>query len=408
MRSIISKRAAIFSLLLVLALVAAACSSDDDASDTTEAGSTETTAAATETTAATATTEAMTDTTAAADTSTTMAEAMGEAIKTCLVTDLAGVDDRSFNASAWAGVQLAVEGGYATEDSFFLESADASDWQPNIDQFVNQGCQHIVTVGFALGEVTAINAAAHPEITWTMLDNVLTDENFAPLALPNVRELVYQTDEAAFAAGYLAAGVSESGILCTYGGGNFPTVSIFMDGFTRGANHYNEVKGTDVQVLGWDSEAADGVFTGSFTDMDLARATAEGLFQEGCDVIIPVGGAINLPAGDVINELGVGAMVGVDADAFFAMPEQYQPVWLTTVEKSMAPFIAVSIAEQAEGTWAPGSFVGNLANEGVGLSEYHDWDAAVSDELRAEVEQLLQDIKDGVVQAAFTPVGYDS
>jgi basic membrane protein A len=388
MRSIFKKRAALFSLLLVLALVAAACSSSDDDSTTTEAAATETTVAAA--------------------TETTMAAFDGEALKTCLVTDLAGVDDRSFNASAWAGVQLAMEAGYATDDSFFLESADASDWQPNIDQMVTQGCQHIVTVGFALGEVTGINAAAHPDIIWTMLDNVLTDENFAPLALPNVRELVYQTDQAAFAAGYLAAGVSETGVLCTYGGGNFPTVSIFMDGFTRGAAHYNEVKGTEVTVLGWDTEAADGVFTGSFTDMDLARSTAEGLFQEGCDVIIPVGGAINLPAGDVINELGIGAMVGVDADAYFAMPEQYQPVWLTTVEKSMAPFIALSIQEQAEGTWTPGSFVGNLENEGVGLSEFHDWDPKVSDELRAEVAQLLQDIKDGVVKADFTPVGYAS
>ncbi|MEN8237945.1 MAG: BMP family ABC transporter substrate-binding protein [Actinomycetota bacterium] len=388
MRSIIKKRAVLFSLLLVLGLVAAACSSTDDEATT------ETTEAVTDTT------EGVTETTEA------MAAFEGEAIKTCLLTDLAGVDDRSFNASAWAGVQAAMDAGYATADSFFLESTDAADWQPNIDQMVSQGCQHIVTVGFALGEVTGINAAAHTDITWTMLDNVLTDENFAPLALPNVRELVYQTDQAAFAAGYLAAGVSETGTLCTYGGANFPTVSIFMDGFTRGAQHYNEVKGADVNVLGWDPEAADGVFTGSFTDMDLARSTAEGLFQEGCDVIIPVGGAINLPAGDVINELGVGAMIGVDADAFFAMPEQYQSVWLTTVEKSMSPFIALSIQEQAEGTWTAGSFVGNLENDGVGLSEFHDWDSKVSDELKAEVEQLLLDIRDGVVKADFTPVGY--
>jgi basic membrane protein A len=332
---------------------------------------------------------------------------MAPAIKTCLVTDLAGVDDRSFNASAWQGVQDAMANGFATEDSFFLESADASDWQPNIDQMISQDCQHIVTVGFALGEVTAINAQAHPEITWTMIDNVLTDADFAPLALPNVRELVYQTDEAAFAAGYLASGVSTTGIICTYGGGNFPTVSIFMDGFTRGAAHYNEVKGTDVKVLGWDSEAADGVFTGSFTDMDLARATAESLFQEGCDIVIPVGGGINLPAGDVINDSGLdGALVGVDTDAYFAAPEQYQPLWLTSVLKAMAPFVTISVQDHQEGTWAPGSFKGTLANDGVGLSDFHDWDSRIDAALKEEVLKLLQDIKDGTIEAAFTPVGY--
>ena len=381
------------ALLGVLVLVIAAC--DDSADD----GTTTTVPVAAD---STTTAEAIEDTT-----TTSEAAPTAEAIKTCLVTDLAGVDDRSFNASAWKGVQDAIDSGYATEDSFFLESSDASDWQPNIDQMVSQGCQHIVTVGFALGEVTAINAQAQPDIIWTMIDNVLTDADFAPLALPNTRELVYQTDQAAFVAGYLAAGVSSTGILCTYGGANFPTVSIFMDGFTRGAAHYNEVKGTDVKVLGWDVDAADGVFTGSFTDMDLARSTAESLFQEGCDIIIPVGGAINLPAGDAINDGGLdAALIGVDADAFFAMDTQYQSLWLTTVEKAIAPFVTLAVQEQQAGTWTAGAFVGDLSNEGVGLSEFHDWDSRVSDELKAEVEQLLQDIADGIIKADFTPVGY--
>jgi len=374
MRSGLKRRGFVLVLMLALALVAAACSSDSSGDETT--------------------------------TTTTTAAPNANAVKTCLVTDLAGVDDRSFNASAWQGVEDAVAAGFATEDSFFLESADGSDWQPNIDQMISQDCEHIVTVGFALGEVTAINAAANPDITWTMIDNVLTDENFAPLGLPNVRELVYQTDQAAFAAGYLAAGVTQTGVTCTYGGGNFPTVSIFMDGFTRGVAHYNEIKGADVSVLGWDSEAGDGVFTGSFTDMDLARSTAESLFQEDCDVIIPVGGAINLPAGDLINEGQGLAMVGVDADAYFAMPEQYQPVWLTTVEKAIAPFITLAVQEQVEGTWTAGAFKGDLQNGGVGLSPFHDFDASVSGELKAEVVQLLDDIKSGVIKADFTPVGY--
>ncbi|HSF86024.1 MAG TPA: BMP family ABC transporter substrate-binding protein, partial [Acidimicrobiia bacterium] len=229
-------RIKLIALLAAMLLVFAACGGDDDdagGDETTTTAATDSTEAMDETT----TTEAMQDeTTTTAATDETQAPA-ADAIKTCLVTDLAGVDDRSFNASAWAGVQAAIDAGVATSDSFFLESADPSDWQPNIDQMLSQGCQHIVTVGFALGEVTAINAEANPDVTWTMIDNVLTDENFAPLALPNVRELVYQTDEAAFAAGYLAAGMSQTGVLCTYGGANFPTVSIFMDGFTRGAQH---------------------------------------------------------------------------------------------------------------------------------------------------------------------------
>jgi basic membrane protein A len=398
MRSGLKTRGVILAMVLGFALIAAACSSDDSGDTTTTAGGTEeTTTTAAETTTTAGGTE---------ETTTTAAPADFTPVKTCLVTDLAGVDDRSFNASAWKGVEDAVAAGYATEDSFFLESTDASDWQPNIDQMVSQGCQHIVTVGFALGEVTAINAQAHPDITWTMIDNVLTDENFAPLALPNVRELVYQTDQAAFAAGYLAAGTSSTGTVCTYGGANFPTVAIFMDGFTRGVAHYNEVKSASVNVIGWDVDAQDGQFTGSFTDLALARTTADSQFEEGCDITLPVGGAINLPAGDAVLE-GTGyAVIGVDQDAYLAAPEKYQSIWLTTVEKAIAPLTTLSIQEDAQDTWTAGSYLGNLENDGVGLAPYHDYEADVPAELAAEVEQLLQDIKDGVVKADFITVGY--
>ena len=354
MRSGFKKRSSVLVLFLALAVVASACSSDSDPAEDPK-------------------------------------------ILTCLLTDLAGVDDRSFNASAWQGVEDAVSGGYAQENSIFLESDSAADWQPNIDQFLEKGCEHIVTVGFALGEVTAINAAAHPEITWTMIDNQLFDADFNLLNLGNVRELVYQTDQAAFAAGYLAAGITKTGTVCTYGGGNFPTVSIFMDGYTRGVDHYNELKGTNVSVLGWDTELADGAFTGDFTDMGIARSTAEGLFQEGCDIIIPVGGAINLPAGDLILEGQGYAMVGVDSDAYFAADDKYKPVWVTSVLKAISPFVTLAVQDQIEGSWTPGSFLGDLSNGGVGLAPFHDFDADISAELKAEVLQLLEDIKNGVV-----------
>ncbi len=124
-------------------------------------------------------------------------------------------------------------------------------------------------------------------------------------------------------------------------------------------------------------------------------------------MIIPVGGAINLPAGDAINDLGIeAALIGVDADAFFAMDQQYSSLWLTTVEKKIADFVAQSVAEDSDGSWEPGAFVGNLANGGVGLAPYHDWDDRVSDELRAEVDQLIVDIGAGDIKADYVAVGY--
>ena len=390
-------------LPFVFTLVAAACGDDGD-----DAGTTATTAG--DTTAPPTTAEATTAPPTTA-TATTPAPAAADVtpVKTCLVTDLAGIDDRSFNASAWKGVQDAEAAGFAV-DIQFSESDSAEDWQPNSDVLLEQGCEHMVTVGFALGPVTEINAQAYPDITWTIVDVDFLefDANFnfdGDTEYPNARELVYQTDEAAFLAGYLAAGVSTTGVLGTYGGGNFPTVSIFMDGFTRGAQHYNDVKGTSVSVLGWRVDDADGIFTGSFTDMDLARNTAESLFDEGVDIIIPVGGAINLPAGDAIIARGLdAALIGVDADAFFSMPEQYQDLWLVTVEKGIAKTVFESIMAHAAGTWTPGKVVGTLVNGDVGLSPYHSWEDRISAELAAEVEAHADDIRSGALNAAFTPV----
>ena len=380
----------LLALFAALALVIVACGDgDDDGTTTTEAAGD------------TTTTEAMGTTTTEAMGTTTSSPEAGEAIVTCLVTDLAGVDDRSFNAAAWQGVLDAVDAGYAAEDPILLESDEQSDYQPNIDQCIAQGAQHIVTVGFELGDATATNAEANPDISWTIVDFGYDPD------IPNVRELVYQTDEAAFAAGYLAAGVSESGIIGTYGGLNIPTVSIFMDGLARGVEHYNEVNGTSVRVVGWDIEAQDGSFTGVFDPADpIVRSTCESILDEGADIMLPVGGAINLPCGTAIQDRGIdAALIGVDQDAFEAAPEEYQDLWLTTIEKSLALQVTRSVQDHSTGSWSPGGQVGTLANDGVGLAEYHSWADRVPDELDAEVQQILEDIANGDIEAANFPVG---
>lgn len=367
------------ALIAVLGLVLAACG-DDEGGDTTT-----TTAPVDEET----TTTEMVD----EETTTTAEMVDGEAVVTCLVTDLAGVDDRSFNAAAWQGVLDAVDSGAAAADPILLESDAQDDYQPNIDQCLTQGAEHIVTVGFELGDATATNAAANPDVNWTIVDFAYDPE------IPNVRGLIYQTDEAAFAAGYLAAGVSETGIVGTYGGLNIPPVSIFMDGFAKGVAHHNEVKGTDVRVIGWDVDAVDGTFTGTFDPADpTVRSTCESILDENADIMLPVGGAINLPCGTAIQDRGIdAALIGVDQDAFEAAPAEYQDLWLTTIEKGIAIQVQRSIEDHAAGSWTPGVANGTLENDGVGLSDYHSWSDRVPAELAAEVEQILADIASGAL-----------
>jgi len=182
------------------------------------------------------------------------------AFTACQVTDTGGIDDNSFNQTAWKGVldaqeSLGVEGR-------FLESQAETDYVANINSLVNGGCDIIVTVGFLLGDATAAAAAANPNQAFSIVDYA-----YDP-TIPNVLGQVYATDEAAFLAGYVAAGVSKTGVLGTFGGINIPPVTIFMDGFYRGAMYYNAQNGTNVSVLGWNPETREGLFTNNFDSLD--------------------------------------------------------------------------------------------------------------------------------------------
>ncbi|MET0566610.1 MAG: BMP family ABC transporter substrate-binding protein [Acidimicrobiia bacterium] len=376
------------ALISALALVLAACGDGEGGDTTTTAGEATTTAGEATTTAGEETT-----TSAAGDTTTSGGETAFTPVKACFVTDDAGVDDRSFNASGWQGVQDAAASGAAQPDPILLESTSEADYQPHIETCLAEGAEHIVGSGFKLGPTIETFAAANPDVQFTLID--------APSNGPNVAGTEFQTDEAAFAAGYLAAGMTQTDIVATYGGVNIPTVSIFMDGYARGVAHYNEVNGAAVQVLGWDpADPEAGVMTGVFDPADpIVRATCESQLDEGADIFLPVGGAINLPCGTAMQDRGIdGALIGVDADAFDAMPAEFQDLWMVTILKGLAGAVTGSIEAHASGQPLGGSsYVGNLANDGVGLSDYHSWTDRVPPELDAEVQQILADIEAGTI-----------
>ena len=205
--------------------------------------------------------------------------------KACMVSDTGGIDDNSFNENAWKGMEdAAAKLGIEVK---FLESRAATDYEKNISQFVSEGCDMIVTVGFLLGDATKAAAEANPDTRFAIVDFA-----YDP-ALPNVEGLVYTTNEAAMLVGYVSAGMSKSKTMGTFGGINIGGgVTDFMDGFVAGANYYNKQAGKDVSVLGWDAVTKEGSFTGNFNSLDDAKALTVPMLQEGADVILPVGGPI--------------------------------------------------------------------------------------------------------------------
>ena len=122
---------------------------------------------------------------------------------------------------------------------------------------VDADCNIIVTVGFLLSDDTLAAAKKNTDIKFAIVDNN-DPENYP--AATNLKPLVFNTAQSSFMAGYLAAGMSQTKKVGTFGGLKIPTVTIFMDGFAQGVEHYNKTKNADVQVLGWDAAKQDGQF----------------------------------------------------------------------------------------------------------------------------------------------------
>lgn len=313
----------------------------------------------------------------------------GAKFKACQVTDTGGIDDKSFNATAWKGVEDAkkefdIEGKY-------LESQQQTDYEKNINAFIEEKCDIIITVGFLLGDATKAAAEANPDQKFSIVDYA-----YDPV-IPNVLGQVFNTDEAAFLAGYVAAGVTKTGAVGTFGGIQIPPVTVFMDGFYYGVQYYNEKHGTNVKVLGWDPVAQTGLFTGNFESTDDGRKMGETLIDEGADIIMPVAGPVGLGTAAVAMERGNVYIVGVDND-WAIVNSNYADIVLTSVLKNMDVTTKAAIKAAKEGTFQGGVTVGTLANGGVGLAPFHKLDSVVPADLKAEIETVKQDVIDGKVK----------
>lgn len=296
--------------------------------------------------------------------------------KACQITDTGGIDDRSFNQTVWAGF-LRAESELGVEVKY-LESTSESDYDPNIQAFIDEGCDVIVTVGFLLGDATEKFAIANPDQAFGIIDYAYE------ASYDNLLGMVFDTDQAGFLAGYAAAGMTTTGIVGTWGGINIPPVSVFMDGYLAGVNHHNSQKGTSVSVLGWDG--SDGVFIGSFESQDLGNSATADMLQNGADIILPVAGPAGLGAATAIQDFGSGLMIWVDTDGYLST--EFGPIILTSVEKKMDNATFDLIRSVIDGGFSGGLYVGTIANDGVGISPFHDFEDAVPADLKAELVNL--------------------
>jgi basic membrane protein A len=368
----------LIAMLAGLALVAAACAEDEDASQTGTSPASPPTGTATDTAAS------------PTDTATALP---GEGILACQVTDTGGIDDKSFNQISHDGLARAVT-ELGVEESV-LESQGDTDYAPNIQAFIDQGCDIIITVGFLLGDATQAAAEANPDQKFAIVDFA-----YDPV-IPNVLGLTFQTDQAAFLAGYVAAGTTQSGKVATYGGINLPTVTIFMNGFLAGIRSYNQDNGTAVELLGWDG--TDGAFTGNFDNQDDGRRLTDDFISEGADIIMPVAGPVGFGTTAAAQDAGDVSVIWVDVDGCVSA-EEFCDLFLTSVEKHIDQVVFDAVAQVVDGTFEGGFYTGTLENDGVGIAPFHEFEDDVPAELAARVEELKQGIIDGSV--SVNPADY--
>jgi basic membrane protein A and related proteins len=329
--------------------------------------------------------------------------------KACMVTDIGGINDKSFNQSSWAGMKAAQRAEPTKIHAQFLPSTSSADYAKNITSFENQKCGIIVTVGFLMGAATQSAALADPKQKFAIVDC-----SYASFCLPskpkkatNIDQLVFNTVQDGFLGGYLAAGMTKTGKVATYGGAQFGTVTIYEDGFWDGVQYYNSKHHTHVQVLGWSEPKQKGIFVGGsnpFGDQAAGARITNTFISSGADIIFPVAGGDGLGTAAAIKTADASGkhvyMYWVDTDGCVSAA-QYCSLFITSVEKGLASAVRTAVLSAANGTFHGGTYVGDLTNGGAVLAPFHvPWNTKVPASLQNELRTIGAEIANGTIKPA--------
>ena len=311
--------------------------------------------------------------------------------KVGMVSDVGGIDDRSFNENTWKGVQDAIE--KLGIEGKFLESQAQADYENNITEFAEQGYDLIITVGFLLGDATGKMAAQYPDTKFAIVDFAYDPP------IPNVQGIIFNVDEAAFPVGYVAAAMADQTDpddpkVGYVGGMQIPPVEQFIYAYEAGVKYYNEKYGKNVEFM--------GVYVGDFEAPDQGKVQGNSLIDEGVDVIMGVGGKTGnggLTAAKERGKLGIG----VDVDQYYTLPNE-KDILITSTMKRLDNAVFGVIKNAVEGNFGGGGvYIGTLENGGVGLAPFHDLEDQVPDNIKADLEQIQADIIAGKIDTGWPP-----
>ncbi len=306
--------------------------------------------------------------------------------KVAVVLDTGGENDKSFNEYTLKGAQRAAKDFLVKVD--YVVSQAATDYEKNIETFASEGYDLIITVGFLMGDATAKKAVEHPNIKFAIIDVDYPAERYQT-DLKNVTSLMFQEDEVGYLAGVLAGCMTKTGVIGSVSGMEIPPVVRFVTGYQNGAKSVRP----DIKTL--------NVYIPNFNDPATGKQAGQQQIAQGADVIFGVGG--NTGNGGLLAAKEKGLMaIGVDVDQYFTYPE-VKDALITSAAKNMDVATYNAIRDFARGTLKPGVRMNNLANKGIGLAPYHDWDSKIPQECKDKVEQAKKDLIAGKITTGYKP-----
>jgi basic membrane protein A len=315
------------------------------------------------------------------------------ALNACMVLDTGGVDDHSFNQTSYAGMKAAAASNPNIKISY-IPSNTGNDYTPNLNTEVGKKCSPVIAVGGLMAANVKTAALANPKVQFAEVDN--------PSEAPNMYGMQFNTAQGAFLGGILAAGMSKTGVVGTWGGAKIGPVTIYMDGYWEGVQYYNAQNHKNVKVLGWsEKKQSGGTFVpgnNPFGDPNDGKSISQTMINQGADVLFPVAGGSGLGAGAAAAAShGKVNVIWVDTDGFASAP-QYKQYYISSVTKGLSQAVQAYLGQAAKGTYPTGSYIGTLANGGTGLAPYHDFQSKVPASLTAQINQAKADIISGKIK----------
>jgi basic membrane protein A len=307
-------------------------------------------------------------------------------VKAAMVTDIGGLGDKSFNDLSNTGLQRSKEElGVQTQ---VVESREATDYENNLTQLANSGYNPIFAVGFLMTDTVIKLAPQFPDTVFAGIDI------FFDKPAPNVVGLNFKEQEAAYLAGVVAGmmttrtdldpRINDKKIVGFVGGMEIPPVQKFQIGFQAG------VKSVDPAI------EVKSIYTGSFTDQQKGIEAGKNLIESGADIVFAAAGQTGNGTFKACQD-GKALFIGVDADQFNTLDNPGDTI-VTSAVKRVDVAVFDTVKAKVDGTLKGGeNKLFGLAEDGVGIAPFHDWDSKMPQDIKDAVDKAKKDVVDGKI-----------